>query len=100
MIIIINGSLGVGKTETSWELTALFERAVMLDGDYIGAVHPFEIHNSQRVEYLYQTIRHLMIWHQQNGYDDFVINYVFERPKSLYTASKADFIEEVLASDE
>ena len=83
MSIIINGSLGVGKTETSWELTALFERAVMLDGDYIGAVHPFEIHNSQRVEYLYQTIRHLIRWHQQNGYNDFVINYVFEKPESL-----------------
>ena len=39
MIIIINGSLGVGKTEISWELIERFDRAVMLDGDYLGAVH-------------------------------------------------------------
>ncbi len=83
MILIINGSLGVGKTETSWELVGLFERAVMLDGDYIGAVHPFEIHNSQRVDYLYRTISHLIQWHQQHGYNDFVVNYVFEKPESL-----------------
>ena len=83
MIIIINGSLGVGKTDTSWELVGLFKRAVMLDGDYIGAVHPFEIYNLQRVDYLYRTVGHLIRWHQQHGYNDFVVNYVFEKPESL-----------------
>src|SRR3972149_1562590 len=59
MIVIINGALGVGKTETAWKLLEHFERAVMLDGDTIGAVQPFEIYDEQRIEYLYQTLRQL-----------------------------------------
>jgi GrpB-like predicted nucleotidyltransferase (UPF0157 family) len=83
VIIIINGPCGVGKTETAWHLVAKFERGVMLDGDYIGAVHPFEIYDEARIEYLYQTMRHLIIFHQQHSYTNFVINYVFETPASL-----------------
>lgn len=83
MIIIINGPLGVGKTELSWALLELFDQAVMLDGDFIGAVHPFEIYNSERIEYLYQTLRVLVSHHRSNGYLNFVINYVFEEAESL-----------------
>jgi GrpB-like predicted nucleotidyltransferase (UPF0157 family)/predicted kinase len=84
MIVIINGPCGVGKTAVAWELNAHFERAVMLDGDYVGAVHPFEIYDEQRVTYLYRTLRHLIDFHvNEGGYPNFVINYVFEEPESL-----------------
>ncbi|MFN8597938.1 MAG: GrpB family protein, partial [Anaerolineae bacterium] len=83
MIIIINGPLGVGKTEVAWKLIENFEKAVMLDGDYLGAVYPFDLHAAERVEYLYQTIAHNMEWHVAHGYHDFVVNYVFEQPASL-----------------
>lgn len=84
MIVIINGPLGVGKTEVSWKLVGFFERGVMIDGDYIGAVHPFEIYDSARIEYLYQTIRNLVGFHiEQGDYRNFVINYIFEEPESL-----------------
>lgn len=83
MIVIINGPLGVGKTEVSWKLLGMFGRAVMLDGDYIGAVHPFEIYDEGRVAYLYRTLHHLVAFHVANGYRDFVVNYVFETPESL-----------------
>lgn len=83
MIIIINGPLGIGKTEVSWKLVERFERAVMLDGDYIGAVRPFEIYDDGRIEYLYQTLRHLAAWHVAHDYHNFVVNYVFETPESL-----------------
>lgn len=83
MIIIVNGSLGVGKTAVSWRLVEQFDRAVMLDGDYIGAVHPFQIYDSQRIDYLYRTFRHLVAFHIAHGYRNFVINYVFETPESL-----------------
>jgi len=43
MIVIITGPCGVGKTEVSWKLAEKFAKSVMLDGDYIGAVHPFEM---------------------------------------------------------
>ena len=84
MIIIINGPLGIGKTEVSWKLLEHFERAVMLDGDYIGAVQPFDIYDPQRIEYLYQTIHHLVAFHlERGGYRNYVVNYVFEEPESL-----------------
>jgi GrpB-like predicted nucleotidyltransferase (UPF0157 family)/predicted kinase len=84
MIVIINGPCGIGKTSVAWELNARFDRAVMLDGDYIGAVHPFEIYNEVRVAYLFETIHHLIAFHvERGGYHDFVINYVFETPEQL-----------------
>jgi GrpB-like predicted nucleotidyltransferase (UPF0157 family) len=83
MIIIINGPLGVGKTETSWKLIEHFDRAIMLDGDYVVAAHPSELHSDARVDYLYQTIAHNVEWHVAHGYHNFVVNYVFEKPESL-----------------
>ncbi|MBP7689711.1 MAG: GrpB family protein [Thermoflexales bacterium] len=83
MIIIINGPLGVGKTETSWQLIEHFDKAIMLDADYIVAAHPFEIYNAARIDYLYETLAHNVAWHVAHGYHNFVVNYVFEKPESL-----------------
>lgn len=83
MIIIINGALGVGKTSVAEELMRRFEKSVHLDGDHIGDVHPFEIYDEARIEHLYQTLAHLVRFHKDHGYPDFVINYVFESSASL-----------------
>jgi broad-specificity NMP kinase len=83
MIIIINGSLGVGKTTTAEELHWKFDRSICLDGDAIGNVNPFEIYDDARIEHLYQTIELLIEFHQKHGYHNFVINYVFESASSL-----------------
>jgi hypothetical protein len=83
MIIIINGSLGVGKSSVSEELHYKFDKSVYLDGDYIGYVHPFEIYDPARVDHLYRTLELLVGFHQQNDYHNFVINYVFESAKLL-----------------
>lgn len=83
MIIIINGPLGIGKTSVSWELLRCFERAAMLDGDYLGAIQPFEIYDQARIAYLDQTFVHMTAWHKQHGYTNLVINYVFEQPEAL-----------------
>ena len=83
MIIIINGSLGVGKTSVADELRYKFDKSVHLDGDSIGDVHPFEIYDDARIRHLYRTLELLIGFHQKNGYHNFVINYVFESPESL-----------------
>ncbi len=83
MIIIINGSLGVGKTSTGDEVTWMFEKAMHLDGDAIGFVHPFIMYDPARIDHLYRTLALLIGFHQQKGYHNFVINYVFERADSL-----------------
>ena len=83
MIVILNGSVSVGKTSASWALNESFDLSVMLGGDYLGAVHPFRIYDDARAAYLYKTIAHLLEFHQAYGYTNFVINYVFESPESL-----------------
>ena len=65
MILIINGSVGVGKTSISFSLQERFKKSIMLDGDYIGAVHPFQIYNEERTQYLYQTLTHLLKFHKK-----------------------------------
>ena len=83
MIIIINGSLGVGKSSVAERVHCKFSKSVNLDGDSIGDVHPFEIYDDARIDHLYRTLAHLIPFHQENGYSNFVINYVFEAAKSL-----------------
>ncbi len=83
MIIIINGSLGVGKSSVSEELHWKFDKSVYLDGDAVGSVHPFEIYDDARIAHLYRTLALLVGFHQENGYHNFVINYIFESPDSL-----------------
>jgi len=83
MIIIINGSLGVGKTSVADKLHYKFDKSVHLDGDSIGDVHPFEIYDDARIRHLYRTLELLIGFHQKNDYHNFVINYVFESAESL-----------------
>ncbi len=83
MIIIINGSVGVGKSSVGEELLLKFDKSIHLEGDCIGNVHPFEIYNDARVDHLYRTLELLVAFHQKHGYQNFVINYVFESPGSL-----------------
>jgi len=83
MIIIINGSLGVGKSSVAEELHWKFDKSVSLDGDAIGDVHPFEIYDDDRIVYLYRTLALLIDFHQKNGFPNFVMNYVFESSGSL-----------------
>ena len=83
MIIIINGSLGVGKSSVAEQLHYKFEKSVHLDGDCIGDVQPFRIYDKSRLNHLYRTMELLIGFHQSNDYRNFVINYVFESSESL-----------------
>lgn len=83
MIIIINGSVGVGKSSVAEELHLKFDKSIHLDGDHVGNVHPFEIYDEARIDHLYRTLELLVGFHQKNGYSNFVINYVFESSDSM-----------------
>jgi len=67
MIIIINGSLGVGKSSVADQLHYMFNRSVHLDGDHIGDVHPFKIYDETRINHLYLTMELLIGFHQKTA---------------------------------
>lgn len=83
MIIIVNGPLGIGKTETSWHLLEKFNPGVLLDGDYIAAVHPFDYANETQLDYAYKTVGVLVAHHMSHDIAHFVLNWVFETPGQL-----------------
>jgi len=83
MIIIINGPLGIGKTQASWALMRRFPRAVMLDADYVAEFHPFDYYNDEHLAYAHVTLRVLAGHHVSHGFQHFVINWVFETPFQL-----------------
>ena len=83
MIVIINGSLGVGKTSVADAIHQRFAKSIHLDGDAIGDEHPFEIYDDARIDRLYRALTLLVDFYQKEGYSDFIINYVFESAQSL-----------------
>jgi broad-specificity NMP kinase len=83
VIIIINGPLGIGKTQTSWALVRRFPRAVMLDADYVAEFHPFDYYNDEHLAYAHATLRVLAGHHHSHGFEHFVINWIFESPFQL-----------------
>jgi len=98
VILIINGPLGIGKTTTACYLLEKFRIGVMLDGDYIAALHPFDHYNPTHLDYAYHTFRVLIAHHLAHGIRDFVLNWVFEDPARLqqFRQALADFVSPVL----
>jgi len=67
MIIIINGSLGVGKSIVADQLRYKFDKSIHLDGDHIGDVHPFKIYDEVRLNHLYHTLELLIGFHRETA---------------------------------
>lgn len=83
VIVIINGPLGIGKTSTSWSLLARFDHAVLLEGDYVAAIHPFDYYNQTHLNYAYLTFGVIMAHHVTHGIRNIIVNWVFESPEQL-----------------
>ena len=83
MLIIINGSIGVGKTCVSWELLDILDNAVMLDGDYFSAFSGYRIGNKSDLTYVFDALLHQMRFHIDYGFQDFIVNYVFTNESDL-----------------
>src|SRR5205085_12328205 len=47
MIILLNGPLGIGKSETAWALMYRLAPAAMIDVDHVAAAHRSEEHTSE-----------------------------------------------------
>jgi deoxyadenosine/deoxycytidine kinase len=84
LIIVVNGPLGIGKSETSWQLMYQLPQSVMLDMDYVAcAFHSFNYYHQDHIDYSYATLRLLVEHHVRQGFSHFIINGVFESAEQL-----------------
>lgn len=68
-LIIINGTMGVGKTATCKELYGKLQNSVWLDGDWCWMMNPFVV-NEENKEMVLDNITHLL--------RNFILNSSFE----------------------
>jgi len=83
VIIVINGPLGVGKTQTGWRIVESLPRAAFVDIDYIAAVTPFDHNSAKDREYAYESAAVVAAHHVRHGYVPVVVSWVFETPEQL-----------------
>lgn len=83
MIIILNGTCGVGKTTVGWLMLDSLYSTVMIDADYICATNPYVLKSKERMDYLTETVCELVKFHSRNNYKNFIISNVYESPEEL-----------------
>lgn len=74
MILVLNGPLGVGKTETSWALVHALGRAALVDGDYAASERPFDFYNPAHLERARAAVLALVRHHHEAGVPHLVVN--------------------------
>jgi hypothetical protein len=89
MIIILNGPLGIGKSETAWGLLYRLEPGAMLDVDHLAAIHPFDYYEPADLEYARELCALLVRRHRERGLRNFVINWVYESAEELSRLKEA-----------
>lgn len=93
-LIIINGTMGVGKTATSKALYKKLENSVWLDGDWCWMMNPFIV-NDENKEMVLDNITHLLRNFLMNSSFEYVIfNWVIHLEEIFdMVLSKLDGLE-------
>lgn len=93
-LIIINGTMGVGKTATSKALYKKLENSVWLDGDWCWMMNPFIV-NDENKEMVLDNITHLLRNFLMNSSLEYVIfNWVIHLDEIFdMVLSKLDGLE-------
>lgn len=87
-LILISGTMGVGKTSVSLELKRLFPRCVFLDGDWCWDMSPFVVCEETKAMVL-GNIRHLLI--------SFLTCSVYDNILFCWVMHEAEIFDAVLA---
>mgnify|MGYP001118333916 CR=1 FL=1 len=93
-LIIINGTMGVGKTATSKVLYKKLENSVWLDGDWCWMMNPFIV-NDENKEMVLDNITHLLRNFLMNSSFEYVVfNWVIHLEEIFdMVLSKLDGLE-------
>jgi broad-specificity NMP kinase len=71
-LIIINGTMGVGKTETCSLLNKCLQNSVWLDGDWGWMINPFTV-NDENIKMVEDNLKHLLRNFLTNSSIDYVL---------------------------
>ncbi|MDB5098032.1 MAG: hypothetical protein JWM80_2453 [Cyanobacteria bacterium RYN_339] len=82
-VIILNGPMGVGKTTTARALMDRLLPALFLDGDYVSDFQPFDVRQPEHLDYIEDTLVHMVAFHAANGFQRQIVAGVFETPERL-----------------
>lgn len=82
-VIILNGPMGVGKTTTARALMDRLLPALFLDGDYVSDFQPFDVRLGEHLDYIEDTLVHMLAFHAANGFQRQIVAGIFETPERL-----------------
>jgi GrpB-like predicted nucleotidyltransferase (UPF0157 family) len=88
VIVIVNGALGDGKSETAAALAEHFDRAALLDLDSL-ALRPRDLGDPEQTEALFRLVRARVAQYRAEGVEHFVLDSVFECPEELSRLRRA-----------
>ncbi|MFT8352662.1 AAA family ATPase [Clostridium saccharoperbutylacetonicum] len=90
-LIIINGTMGVGKTAACRELNKKLKNSVWLDGDWCWMINPFNV-NEENKEMVIDNITYLLKNFLKNSTIEYVIfNWVIHIEEILKPLNALDF---------
>lgn len=77
-LIIINGTMGVGKTTTCLELQKLISKNVFLDGDWCWSMKPFVVNHETKAMVISNIIFLLNSFIKCNEYENIIFCWVMD----------------------
>lgn len=78
-LIIINGTMGVGKTTVCKELHQRLERAVWLDGDWCWMMHPWDFREENKVMVIDNITYQLRNFLKNSSFDYLIFSWVIHQ---------------------
>jgi adenylate kinase family enzyme len=78
-LVIINGTMGVGKTTVCKELYQKLEKAVWLDGDWCWMMHPWDFREENKTMVIDNITYQLRNFLKNNSFDYIIFSWVIHQ---------------------
>lgn len=78
-LVIINGTMGVGKTTVCKELYQRLEKAIWLDGDWCWMMHPWDFRDENKAMVIDNITYQLRNFLKNNSFDYIIFSWVIHQ---------------------
>jgi len=83
-LIVINGTMGIGKSTVAKLVFARLTNAALLDGDDVWRINPFEVNDRTRAV-VHNNIRFVLRSYVEAGYEYVILAWVMHRQEIIDT---------------